>query len=117
MKNVGESLVLAALMIGVSLALGAAQNGGLISNEVVIRAVMVMTMLVFAYYANLVPKAISPDAHQRAARRFAGWALTCSGLVSAGLWIFAPIDVAVVASIALVGTAVAIVLVRGTATS
>jgi hypothetical protein len=118
MMKIGESLALAALMIGVSLGLGAAQNAGLISNDVVIRAVMVMTMLVFAYYANLVPKAISSDAHQRAARRFAGWALTSSGLASAGLWIFAPIDVAVAASIALVGAAVVVVLSRGgTATS
>jgi hypothetical protein len=117
MTKTGESLALAALLIGVSLALGAAQREGLISNDVVIRAVMVMTMLIFAYYSNLVPKAVSPDAHQRSARRFAGWALTLSGLVSAGLWIFAPIDIAVVASIALVGTAVAIVVARGTATS
>jgi len=117
MIKVGESLVLAALIIAVSLGLGAAQNAGLVSNDVVIRAVMVMTMLIFAYYSNLVPKAISPDEHQRSARRFAGWVLTSSGIVSAGLWIFAPIDIATPASIALVGAAVVIVLSRGTATS
>jgi hypothetical protein len=117
MIKIGESLVLAALIIAVSLGLGAAQNAGLVSGDVVIRAVMVMTMLIFAYYGNLVPKAISPDAQERSARRFAGWALTSSGIVSAGLWIFAPIDVAIPASIALAGTAVVVVLLRGAATS
>lgn len=117
MIKIGESLVLAALIIAVSLGLGAAQKAGLVSGDVATRAVMVMTMLIFAYYGNLVPKAIARTKHARVARRFAGWALTSSGLVSAGLWIFAPIDVAVVASIALVGTAVVVVLSRGAATS
>lgn len=115
--KIGESLALAALIIAISLGIGAAQNAGLVSGDMATRAVMVITMLIFAYYGNLVPKAIEPNEQARAARRFAGWALTSTGIVSAGLWIFAPIDTAIPASIALVGTAVVVVLARGTATS
>jgi hypothetical protein len=105
MRTIGENLALAALLIATSLGIVVAQKTGLVSVDIGTRAGMVINMLIVAYYGNLVLKAIVRSERARAARRFAGWALAPAGLVSAGLWIFAPIDVATPLSIGLVATA------------
>jgi CBS domain containing-hemolysin-like protein len=122
MKTIGESLALAALIIATSLGIIVAQKTGVLSVDTGTRVGMLINTLVVAYFGNLIPKAIVPNERARAARRFAGWALASTGLVSAGLWIFAPIDVATPATIALIGTAVVVVFgyclfSRGAATS
>jgi hypothetical protein len=105
MKTIGQNVALAALLIASSLGIVIAQKTGLVSVDLGTRAGMVINMLIVAYYGNLIPKAIVRSERARAARRFAGWAFASTGLLSAALWIFAPIGLATPASIALIGTA------------
>ncbi len=122
MKTIGESLALAALIVATSIGIIVAQKTGVVSVDMGTRVGMLLNTLVVAYFGNLIPKAIVHSERARAARRFAGWAFASTGLVSAVLWIFAPIDVATPVSIALIGTAVVAVFgyclfSRGAATS
>lgn len=41
------------------------------------------------------PKALAPNSVARRIQRVGGWSFVLSGIVYAGLWIFAPIDLAV----------------------
>src|SRR5437763_816160 len=79
----------------ITLALGAKFAGkqGYIERDTVMR-VLAMNGLWMAYYGNQMPKAMVPSACARQARRVAGWSLVLSGLVYAGLFVFAPIAVA-----------------------
>jgi hypothetical protein len=78
------------------LALGAsfARQQGYIDNDTVNRIVMGATGLMIAWFGNRMPKAVAPSADARKVTRVGGWSLALSGLVYAGLWAFAPFDVA-----------------------
>lgn len=82
----------------VGLALGAtfARDQGLIEGDTVTRVVMGATGLMVAWFGNRMPKAVVPSAWGRQANRVGGWSMALSGLVYAGLWAFAPTDVAIV---------------------
>jgi hypothetical protein len=80
------------------LALGAtsARNLGYIDADTVNRLVFGASGLMVAWFGNRIPKTIAPSARARQAQRVAGWSMALSGLVYAGLWAFAPTDVAIV---------------------
>ena len=82
----------------VVLALGAiwARNLGLIDADTVTRLVLGATGLMVAWVGNRIPKTMAPSARARQAQRVAGWSMALSGLVYAGLWAFAPLDVALI---------------------
>lgn len=82
----------------VGLALGAtwARNFGFIDGDTVTRLVLGATGLMVAWFGNRIPKTIAPSARARQAQRVAGWSMALSGLVYAGLWAFAPMDVALI---------------------
>ncbi len=82
----------------VGLALGAtfARDQGLVDGDMVTRIVMGATGLMVAWFGNRMPKAVVPSAWGRQANRVGGWSMALSGLVYAGLWAFAPTDVAIV---------------------
>jgi len=82
----------------VVLALGAtyARNLGYIDAEAVTRLVLGSTGLMVAWFGNRMPKTIAPSARARQAQRVGGWSMALSGLVYAGLWAFAPTDVALI---------------------
>ena len=82
----------------VVLALGATQarNLGYIDADTVTRLVLGATGLMVAWFGNRIPKTIAPSARARQAQRVGGWSMALSGLVYAGLWAFAPRDVALV---------------------
>jgi uncharacterized membrane protein len=88
----------------VVLALGAtsARNLGYIDADTVIRLVLGATGLMVAWFGNRMPKTIAPSAHARQAQRVGGWSMAISGLVYAGLWAFAPFDVALIGGCAAV---------------
>ena len=96
----------------VVLALGAtyARKLGYIEGETVTRLVLGATGLMVAWFGNRMPKTIAPGARARQAQRVGGWSMALSGLVYAGLWAFAPFDVALIGgcSAILVGIAVTI---------
>jgi hypothetical protein len=77
-------------------ALGAtfARKLGYIDGDTVTRVVIGMNGLMIASNGNRLPKAVVPGACAQRARRVAGWAMALSGLVFAGLFVFAPIPVA-----------------------
>ncbi|WP_243451021.1 ammonium transporter [Sphingosinicella sp. CPCC 101087] len=81
----------------VLLALGArfAFNQGHIDHDAMLRIVIGANGLMIAYFGNRVPKAVAPSACAQQVARFAGWSMVLSGLVYSGLWILAPIPVAI----------------------
>ena len=96
----------------VVLALGAtyARKLGYIEAETVTRLVLGATGLMVAWFGNRMPKTIAPGARARQAQRVGGWSMALSGLAYAGLWAFAPFDVALIGGCGaiLVGIAVTV---------
>lgn len=90
------SLAWAGGLIGLALAATFARQQGYIDAEAVTRLVMGATGLMVAWYGNRMPKAVVPGARARQANRVGGWSMALSGLVYAGLWAFAPTQVAVI---------------------
>nr|WP_295107441.1 ammonium transporter [uncultured Caulobacter sp.] len=97
--------VVAALTFGAVLAF----KLGYIDQETVMRLALGVTGLWMAWYGNRLPKTLVPiPAGAGQARRVASWSLVLSGLVYAGLWIFAPVPTAAVAGSAAVLAGVAV---------
>ena len=96
----------------VGLALGAtfAREQGLIEGDTVTRIVMGATGLMVAWFGNRMPKAVVPSAWARQANRIGGWSMALSGLVYAGLWAFAPTDIAVIGGCAAIILGIAVTL-------
>ena len=96
----------------VVLALGAtyARKLGYIEGETVTRLVLGATGLMVAWFGYRMPKTFVPSTRARQAQRVGGWSMALSGLAYAGLWAFAPFDVALIGgcSAILVGIAVTI---------
>jgi hypothetical protein len=112
LKRTSFAIVLAVLFLGTAGGLAYAQSLDLIEPDIVKRTMQVISGLMLAAYANLMPKHVgkwpaSPLAVKRAqsALRVGGWSLTLAGLAYAGLWAFAPIDFANIASVVVVATA------------
>ena len=93
-KEFLAGLAFAAAMLLLALAAKFAHARGYIDGDTTLR-VMAMNGLMIAYFGNLVPKKVAPNACARQAMRFSGWSLVLSGLIYAGLWAFAPIPLAV----------------------
>jgi len=93
------------------LAVGAsfARQNGYIDQDTTLRVVIGVNGLMMAYFGNRAPKMVAPSACAQQLSRFAGWSLVLSGMVYAGLWVFAPIQTAV-----LFGTAVVLAGVLAT---
>jgi hypothetical protein len=87
-----------------NLALGAtiAHKLGYVESDTVVRLVIGINGLMIAWYGNRIPKRFAPNACTRQAQRVAGWSQVLSGLTYAGLWAFAPMDVAIWAGMAVV---------------
>ncbi|WP_181444183.1 ammonium transporter [Pseudoxanthomonas sp. z9] len=94
------------------LALGAtlARKLGYVDDETVKRLVMGAIGLMVAWFGNRMPKRFVPNAWARRATRVGGWSLALSGLVYAGLWAFAPTQVAVIGGCAAVLLGIAVTL-------
>ena len=93
-KEFLAGLAFAAVMLLLAVAAKFAHARGYIDGDTTLR-VMAMNGLMIAYFGNLVPKKVAPNACARHAMRFSGWSLVLSGLIYAGLWAFAPIPLAV----------------------
>ena len=102
-KHLAQGAILAAGLIAISLALAWQARAGTVPGDWPTRITMILSALMIAYYGNMIPKMILRTDAARAARRFAGWAFVLAGLGSAALWAASPLDVAMPASIALIG--------------
>lgn len=96
----------------VALAIGAtlANKIGYIGPDTVDRMIFGGIGLMVAGFGNRIPKAFVAGAHARRARRVAGWSMVLSGLIYAGMWIFAPISVAIWAGFGAIMTGIAVTL-------
>ena len=94
------------------LALGAsfARSRGIIDQDTTLRLVIGVNGLMIAHFGNRTPKAVAPSACAQRVARFSGWCSVLSGLVYAGLWIFAPIPVAVTLGTAVVAGSIVLTL-------
>ena len=113
--NTMKKEVLADLAWGVgivvlALAASLTRKLGYIDTDTVNRLVMGAIGLMVAWFGNRMPKRFVPNAMARRVHRVGGWSMALSGLTYAGLWAFAPLDVAVVggSGAILVGLAVTI---------
>jgi hypothetical protein len=69
-----------------------------------------MNGIMIAWYGNRMPKALAPSARARQIARVAGWSFVLSGLVYAGLWAFAPIQLAIIGGCIAVGAGMAVTI-------
>ncbi|RZJ10251.1 MAG: ammonium transporter [Rubrivivax sp.] len=88
-----------------------ARKLGHVDADTVTRVVICLNGFMVAWYGNRMPKRFFPSELARRVSRLGGWCLTVSGLVYAGLWMFAPIPVAVGLGSAFILTGVAVPLV------
>ena len=109
-SNLVQSAVLALGLIAISLTLAWAGRVGYVEGDWPTRITMILSTLMIAYFGNMIPKAIKRTANARAASRLTGWAFVIAGLAAAALWGFAPLDLAMPASIAIIGATVVLVL-------
>lgn len=93
-KDLTGSLAWAGGIIAVALGATAARQAGMIDGDTVTRIVLAVTGLMVAWYGNRMPKTFAPSASARRVTRVGGWSLALSGLLYAGLWAFAPFDLA-----------------------
>ena len=109
-----KDLVVAVSWAGgmIALALGAtlARKLGTIDQDTVLRIVIGINGLMIAYYGNRAPKAVAPSVHAQQIARVSGWSSVLSGLVYAGLWVFAPIPVAIMVGSAAVAAGIIVTL-------
>ena len=95
-KELITALAQAGGVIGVTLAAVLAKTLGYIDGDTVTRVAVGISGLLIASYGNRMPKAVVPDACARQVSRVGGWIFMLNGLLYAGLWAFAPIEVAAV---------------------
>lgn len=113
-----RGLIIAGLFLGAAVAIRLLSPEHL-SHDLGQRLLGVMMGLVVAFYANAVPKALSPlilmrcdPAAEQAMRRFTGWSLTLGGAAYAVTWLIAPVPIAKVLSTSLLGVALLLVVAR-----
>lgn len=115
-KGLISGIALAILMLGSALALRYAENAGAIGADDARRAIQVLIGLMLAGYANLMPKrgrgvgSLLAQARVQTALRIGGWSLTMAGLAYAGLWAFAPLEIADTAGLFAVAAATLLTL-------
>jgi hypothetical protein len=116
-KRFGPAIALAISFLALAAALRYAGSQGIIGEDVATRAVQVVIGLGLAAYANVIPKqvggrrgSIEAETRAQAAQRVGGWSITLAGLIHAGLWAFAPLSLAIPASMVVVGGAVMLTL-------
>ena len=73
-----------------------ARREGYIDADTTTRIVLAAIGLMIAWQGNRMPKTFVPGAGAQQARRVAGWSLALSGLAYAGLWAFAPFQIALI---------------------
>lgn len=94
-KDITGSLMWAGGLIGLALVASLARKLGYIDGDTVTRIVLGATGLMVAWFGNRAPKTFVPNALARQASRVVGWSMVLSGLVYAGLWVFAPFNIAI----------------------
>lgn len=111
-----QALLLAGLFLGAALALRLLSPTYL-GPGVALRLMGVLSGLMVAAYANVIPKALGPwregaPAALQGQRRFVGWALTLGGVAYALAWLVVPLTLASVVGGAALATALVLAIAR-----
>ena len=93
-KELMEGIAWAGVMIGVSFGGVFAHRLGYVDRDTVTRLSIGVIGLYVAWFGNRIPKRFTPNACARQVQRVAAWSQVLSGLTYAGLWAFAPIELA-----------------------
>lgn len=107
-KDLVPYIAWAAGIVIVALGASYARNHGIIDQDTTSRVVIGLNGLMIAWIGNRMPKTVAPSAVTRQVQRVGGWSLVLSGLVYAGVWAFAPIQVAVFVGCAAIIAGVAV---------
>ena len=120
MTRTRTALLVALALIAGAAALRTAAHAEMVDPALSTRIVQIFIGLILVVIANGAPKQIgqarqslAAEARVQSARRVAGWSLTLAGLAYAGLWAFAPIDIARPLSICVVAIGLLIAAVQG----
>ncbi len=110
-KDLMGSLAWGLGILLLALAASQARRMGYLEAETVTRMVLGATGLMIAWSGNRMPKVFVPELWARKARRVTAWSMVLSGLIYAGLFAFAPMQLAVAGGVAavLIGIAVSFV--------
>ena len=113
-RNVAFSLILAIGFIGLCLAATLASSADLVSSDFPDRVAGVGTGLILALFSNVLAKRIAgaPSAGKQGAKRFMGLAMVLGGLVYAGAFLLAPVDLAPWIGMSVVITAMILTALR-----
>ena len=93
-KDLIQDLAWGGGIIVLALCASYARSQGVIDHETTTRIVIGATGLMVAAFGNRMPKRFAPSEKARRVQRVGGWSLAISGLIYAGLWAFAPLNVA-----------------------
>jgi len=117
-KRISFALAVAGFLLAAAAGLRYAESLDLISAETARRTVQVIVGLILAVYGNYLPKestragaTVCVALRSQSALRVGGWSMTLAGLAQAGLWAFAPLSLANVASMIAVASATLITIV------
>ena len=120
LKRTSFAIILGVLFLATAAALAYAQRIDLIGPDAAKRTMQVISGLMLAAYANLMPKDVGrwrasavAVARAQSALRVGGWSLTLAGLAYAALWALAPLAFANIASVVVVATAMLITMGYG----
>lgn len=108
--DIKGSLALAGVMLAAAFGAAFARRLGYVDADTVTRAVIGLNGLLIVWFGNRMPKAFVPNACARQVKRVGGLALVLSGLVYTGLFVFAPIPVALTLGSATVVAGIAVTL-------
>lgn len=113
-RNVAFSLILAIGFVGICLAAALASSAELVSTDFPDRVAGVGTGLILALFSNVLAKRIAGAASpgKEGAKRFMGLAMVLAGLVYAGAFLLAPIDLAPLIGVGVVATAMIVTALR-----
>jgi hypothetical protein len=109
-KDVISWIAWAVGIVAVALTMRFMREMDYVDSETSTRIVIGLIGLMVAWAGNRMPKALAPNALIQQVQRVGGWSIALSGLVYAGLWAFAPIEVAKVVGSAVVIAGIAVTL-------
>ena len=89
-----EGLAWGVSIVALTIGANVAHQYGCIESDTVQRVIFGSIGLMVAGFGNRIPKGFVASAEARSAKRVAGWSMVLSGLIYAGLWIFASPSVA-----------------------
>jgi rhodanese-related sulfurtransferase len=117
-RAIGSSLIVAGLFLQASIALKWLSPDTL-SAEMAHRLMGVLMGALVVFYANAVPKSLTPLVRMRcdptaeqALRRFTGWTLALGGAAFAAASMFAPVDSADAIAVSALGSSLLVVVAR-----